>query len=68
MTGPPLWQPGPERIKAAAITRFMDEASSLCDRPLGTYEALWEWSVADIENFWSLVWDFPGRAGSPRHG
>ncbi len=58
MTAPPLWQPGPERIKAAAITRFMDEASSLCDRPLGTYEALWEWSVADIENFWSLVWDF----------
>ena len=25
------------------------------------YEALWRWSVSDLEGFWSAVWQFFGH-------
>ncbi|MGH2954253.1 MAG: acetoacetate--CoA ligase [Solirubrobacterales bacterium] len=32
----------------------------------GDYEALWRWSVSDLEGFWSSIWDYFGvRASQP---
>jgi len=53
-TPPVLWQPTPERIENATLTRFA--------RWLGkgdlSYDALWQWSVDDLEGFWAAVWEF----------
>jgi acetoacetyl-CoA synthetase len=46
-----LWTPSPARIERANMTALMRA------RELGDYEALWRWSVADLEGFWAAVWD-----------
>jgi acetoacetyl-CoA synthetase len=49
-----VWQPSPERIAATPLSRFMAAAPG---HPQ-TYQALWEWSVADRGAFWQALWDF----------
>src|SRR5262249_44569259 len=59
----PLWQPSPERIRAANITRFMAEAAKLSGAAIADYQALWRWSIADPPAFWALVCAFTGVIG-----
>jgi acetoacetyl-CoA synthetase len=59
----PLWQPGPERIAAANLTRFMAEAKARWNLGAKTYADLFAWSVSKPEQFWELVWDFAGVIG-----
>src|SRR5688500_7520714 len=47
-----LWAPSPERIERAAITAFA-RAHGLPE----DYDALWRWSVEDVERFWGTIWD-----------
>ncbi len=54
----PLWQPSPERIQAANITRFMEYVNGRYGLELADYQGLYTWSVSHIEDFWSAVWDF----------
>ncbi|MCL4743976.1 MAG: acetoacetate--CoA ligase [Burkholderiaceae bacterium] len=56
----PIWTPTPERIAAAGITRFMRWLDDTHGRRFDNYEALWQWSVTDLEGFWSSLWDFLG--------
>ncbi|HOV04608.1 MAG TPA: AMP-binding protein, partial [Kaistiaceae bacterium] len=58
-----LWQPTPEAIAAAPMTRFMRLAEERFGVALPDYDALHAWSVDDREAFWSLVWDFGGVIG-----
>ncbi|WP_416242614.1 acetoacetate--CoA ligase [Azospira sp. APE16] len=58
-----LWRPGPERVAAANLTRFMGAASQAAAAPLNDYDALWQWSVDQPAAFWSLLWDFCGVVG-----
>jgi len=32
-------------------------------RRFGSYDDLWQWSVDDLDGFWSSIWDFFGVAG-----
>jgi acetoacetyl-CoA synthetase len=48
-----LWEPAPERIERATITRFARAVGRE-----GPYDELWHWSVDDLETFWAAVWDF----------
>jgi acetoacetyl-CoA synthetase len=58
-----LWRPGPERVAAANLTRFMGAASQAAAAPLNDYDALWQWSVDQPAAFWSQLWDFCGVVG-----
>ena len=31
---------------------------------LNDYDALWDWSVTNIENFWSVFWDYAKIQGT----
>ncbi len=53
----PLWAPGRERIERAQVTAFRHRAAAVSGRDLPDYDALWAWSVDEIEAFWKLVWD-----------
>ncbi len=55
----PLWRPSPERVAAAAMTRFM-KLEGCAD-----YDALYAQSIADPGRFWKAVWDFCGVVGDP---
>ncbi|MFF3644989.1 acetoacetate--CoA ligase [Streptomyces sp. NPDC002564] len=55
----PLWQPSPERIAAAQVTRFQAWAAEHHGAPAdGGYEALHRWSVTELETFWQAVTDW----------
>jgi acetoacetyl-CoA synthetase len=56
----PLWTPSDEMIDRALMTRFMRE------RGFGDYDALWRWSVDDLDGFWAAIWDHFGVG--PRRG
>lgn len=54
---PLLWTPSPERI---ARSRLHDYQQWLAERgkSFDDYNALWHWSVENIEEFWASVWDY----------
>ncbi|MFD2466232.1 acetoacetate--CoA ligase [Amycolatopsis silviterrae] len=50
----------------ARITDFARYASARTGRELaGEYRTLWEWSVEDLDGFWSAVWDYFGLPMRP---
>jgi acetoacetyl-CoA synthetase len=53
----PLWEPPPDLVERAVMTRFMREQGH------EDYDALWRWSVEDLEGFWGAIWDFFDVAG-----
>ena len=48
----PLWVPSADRIARAGVTDFARKRGL----PAG-YDALWRWSVEDLERFWAAVWE-----------
>ncbi|MFO7277576.1 MAG: acetoacetate--CoA ligase [Pseudomonadota bacterium] len=64
-----LWKPGRERIEASrifAFARWLEERRGLkfdVTTHAG-YDALWRWSVTDLEGFWSAIWEFFGMQSS----
>jgi acetoacetyl-CoA synthetase len=55
---PPLWRPSRERIERARITAFRSWLARERGLAFADYESLWQWSVTDLEGFWSAVWQF----------
>ncbi|MCB5182953.1 acetoacetate--CoA ligase [Streptomyces antimicrobicus] len=54
-----LWTPGPDRIAAAAVTRFQAWAAEHHGAPAdGGYPALHRWSVEELDTFWRAVADW----------
>ena len=61
-----LWEPTPQIIADANLTRFMGWLRETRDRDFTTYDELWRWSVSDLEGFWGAVWDYFGvRSRAP---
>jgi acetoacetyl-CoA synthetase len=60
-----LWTPGAARIAEANLTAFL---AWLTDRGrrFDSYDALWQWSVTDLDGFWQAIWDFTGIECSAR--
>ncbi|MCS0639573.1 acetoacetate--CoA ligase [Streptomyces sp. LP05-1] len=57
----PLWQPGPERIASAAVTRFQAWAAEHHGAPAGGgYPALHRWSVDHLDTFWAAFTEWAG--------
>lgn len=58
-----LWTPGPARVASANLTAF---AAWLAERGrrFDTYDAMWRWSVTDLEGFWLAIWDYSGIQAS----
>jgi len=52
----PLWTPSEERIERSTLARF----ARFVDHDPHDYDALWRWSVDDLEGFWQAVCDFFG--------
>ena len=53
-----LWEPGEAFKRDANITQFMTWLSQRHGLAFKDYDALWAWSVADIEFFWQCIWDY----------
>jgi acetoacetyl-CoA synthetase len=55
---PVLWQPSPERVENATLTRYQRWLETRLGRSFSGYDELWRWSVDDIDAFWASIWDF----------
>jgi acetoacetyl-CoA synthetase len=60
----PIWTPSPERLEAAEMTAFMRWAGERHGRHFASYGELWEWSVAELDQFWADIWEFCGVRSS----
>ncbi|HLQ64246.1 MAG TPA: acetyl-coenzyme A synthetase N-terminal domain-containing protein, partial [bacterium] len=56
--------PSEARRRAANLTRFIDLVNRKHGLRVRSYRELWEWSVAEIAEFWAVVWDFAGVVAS----
>ncbi|MET8139085.1 acetoacetate--CoA ligase [Sphaerisporangium sp. NPDC005288] len=59
-----LWEPSPEVVRDAKITRF----AAWLGRSEHSYDALWRWSVDFPEEFWPAVWDYFAVVGERGDG
>jgi len=55
-----IWQPSPERVAGANLTRFMRDLALRRGLTVSDYPALHAWSVAEPEAFWSELARFAG--------
>jgi acetoacetyl-CoA synthetase len=54
----PLWRPSSELIERARMTEFRRWLEAERGLRLDDYDALWRWSVDDLDGFWAAIWDF----------
>ena len=59
-----LWTPGLERIESANLSRFMRFIHDRFGAELPDYEALYHYSTAHPDRFWTGVWEFCGIRAS----
>lgn len=54
-----IWQPSNESKKSSNLSRFIKLVNQRYSQSIKTeYQDIWNWSVNNIESFWSLIWDF----------
>jgi acetoacetyl-CoA synthetase len=55
-----LWEPPAELVERSRLREFMRWLQAERGLCFATYDELWQWSVDDLEAFWSAIWDFFG--------
>ncbi|MEH6741789.1 MAG: AMP-binding protein, partial [Sulfitobacter sp.] len=51
---------------ASTMAAFERHVADTCDLTFEDYNAMWRWSVTDLEGFWAAIWDFfEFRSGTP---
>jgi acetoacetyl-CoA synthetase len=53
-----LWEPSDELVENSRLSEFMRWLERERGLRFDDYEALWSWSVDDLEAFWGAIWDF----------
>ncbi len=55
-----LWEPSDERVARATLTRYTAWLERSRGLRFDDYAQLWEWSVSDLDAFWSSIVEFFG--------
>ncbi len=53
-----LWTPSEERIKSTNLYRFMSVINAKYNQNFSEYASLYQWSLENIPEFWSMMWEF----------
>ena len=53
-----LWTPSPERANASTMAAFERFVAQEYGLTFPDYNAMWEWSVTDLDAFWAAIWAF----------
>jgi len=59
-TGELLWEPTAELVERSRLTEFARWLERERGLSFAGYAELWQWSVDDLDGFWSAIWDFFG--------
>ena len=60
----PIWEPTKDRKSEANLTRFIDAVNRRHGQSIATYSDLQAWSIANLADFWALMWEFGGVKSS----
>jgi acetoacetyl-CoA synthetase len=55
---PALWTPTPARYGASTMAQFERFLADTRGLTFDDYNAMWRWSVEDLETFWRAIWEF----------
>ena len=58
MSGKVLWTPTAERYNASTMAQFEQFVARTRGLTFADYNAMWRWSIDDLEGFWNAIWDF----------
>ena len=58
MTAECVWTPTPDHIARAKLAAYIDWLARDRGKTFADYDALWRWSVSDLEGFWGSIWDY----------
>jgi acetoacetyl-CoA synthetase len=58
VAGEVVWTPPDDVLEHTEVGRFVHWLREHRGLDLPTHDALWRWSVSDLDGFWSAVWDF----------
>jgi acetoacetyl-CoA synthetase len=53
-----LWEPSEERIRQTNMVRFIGFINDTYGRSIDGYDALYQWSIENIADFWAAMWEF----------
>ena len=53
-----LWQPQAHAADETVLADYMRYVAAEGYGSFADYDALWQWSVSELDSFWSSVWDF----------
>ena len=53
-----IWEPSDSLIADANLTKYMKWLSSNYDKTFNDFESLREWSVTDLDGFWTSIWKY----------
>lgn len=53
-----LWSPSAEQVASTRLAAYMRWLESSRGLHFDAYQALWQWSVSELETFWESVWDY----------
>ena len=56
--GEHLWDPRPDFKNASNVMRYIAWLAEEKGLAFSDYNALWQWSVKDIEGFWESIWEY----------
>src|ERR1700744_4123296 len=54
----PLWSPTADRIDKSALRGYLNWLEGYAGRPFPDHDALWAWSVENLDRFWTSVADY----------
>jgi acetoacetyl-CoA synthetase len=58
LTSEPLWRPPLDQVRDSNLTRFQEWLREKRSLDLKDHHALYDWSVRDLESFWSSIAEF----------
>jgi acetoacetyl-CoA synthetase len=53
-----LWSPTADRIDKSALREYLNWLEGRVGRPFPDHDALWAWSVENLDQFWSSIVDY----------
>ncbi len=62
-----LWTPSSVEVEDANLTRFARWLARERGLQFDSYDAMWHWSVTELEDFWQAIWDYFGIQASAPH-
>ncbi|CAN5473960.1 acetoacetate--CoA ligase [soil metagenome] len=58
MTPEKLWEPSAEAVERSRVTAYMRWLRKEKGVEAADYESLWRWSVEELDDFWTSIWEY----------